>query len=611
MIRAANNAYYCNQDPLMTDNQYDILREYTQHAFPGNVAAEEGHTECAIVKNKVKLPYEMWSMDKIKPDTEALKKWKQKYSGPYVLSTKLDGVSGLYSTEGPKPMLYTRGNGKIGQDVSHLIPYLRLPKTPGLVIRGEFIVSKAIFNDKYADKFSNSRNFVAGVVNQKTADKEKYKDIDFVSYELIKPVGRPSGQFDFLMKENIEVAQMAEIDKAKLTNEALSELLIDWRDNYKYEIDGVICIDNNIYSRTTGNPDHAFAFKMVLSDQVAETKVLDVIWTASKHGLLKPRVQIDPVILGGAKIEYATGFNAKFISENMIGVGALIRIVRSGDVIPHILSVTQPADEPQMPSVPYKWNNTHVDIVLKSIDTDPVVREKVIVAFFKAIGVEGLKAGNVRRIIDAGYDTIADIIHMSKSEFYDVEGFKEKTVEKLYAGIHKAIDEASLPQLMHASNIFGRGFGTRRFQAILEAYPDILVSTLPEEEKEKNVNSVHGMAKKTSQQFIEELPDFVEWMHEVQLEDKLIYHTESPIENTGHPLYGKKIVTTGIDSKVKAMLTAKFKEIGAILDTSVKQDTYIVLVNNLDEDTQKAEKARKLKIPLVLIEKFVSSYNLY
>jgi NAD-dependent DNA ligase len=88
MIRNANDAYYCNNDPLLTDNLYDILREFTAEKYPDNEAVKEGHTKCNldIEKNKETLPYEMWSMDKIKPDTDALKKWKEKYTGPYVLS---------------------------------------------------------------------------------------------------------------------------------------------------------------------------------------------------------------------------------------------------------------------------------------------------------------------------------------------------------------------------------------------------------------------------------------------------------------------------------------------------------------------------------------------
>ena len=155
MLRQANNAYYCDSKPIMNDNEYDILRETTLSMYPENEAALEGHTNCNmdVDKKKVTLPYEMWSMDKIKPDTKALSNWQIKYTGPYVLSCKLDGVSGLYSTEGEEPKLYTRGNGKIGQDVSHLIPYLNLPKDKNVVLRGEFIIKKAVFETNYKEKF--------------------------------------------------------------------------------------------------------------------------------------------------------------------------------------------------------------------------------------------------------------------------------------------------------------------------------------------------------------------------------------------------------------------------------------------------------------------------
>ena len=105
---------------------------------------------------------------------------------------------------------------------------------------------------------------------------------------------------------------------------------------YEYEIDGVIVSDDKIYNRTQQNPEHAFAFKMVLSEQMAEAKVVDIIWNASKDGYLKPRVRIEPVKIGGVTIEYTTGFNANYIETNRIGIGAVIQLIRSGDVIPYI-----------------------------------------------------------------------------------------------------------------------------------------------------------------------------------------------------------------------------------------------------------------------------------
>ena len=374
MLKLAN-ILYRNFEPIMTDNEYDILQDYITEKYPSNQEAFK--IGAPIEKNKAHLPYEMASMDKIKPDTSALTNWVKQYTGPYLLSCKLDGVSGLYSTEGKTAKLYTRGDGKVGQDVSHLIPHLRLPKTKDIVIRGEFIIPKSIFESKYKTKFANPRNMVSGIVNQKTLN-ESVKDIHFVSYEVIRPILKPSEQMEFLVTQDVETVLHKNV--AKLSNELLSETLVQWRQTYVYEIDGVIVTDDKKYSRKSGNPEHAFAFKMVLSDQIAEAKVVDVIWTPSKDGYLKPRVQIEPINLGGVRIEYATGFNGAFINDNKVGIGAVIELIRSGDVIPHIRKVTTPAEEAKMPSVPYKWNATHVDVLLEDIDSDETVKEKVMSA---------------------------------------------------------------------------------------------------------------------------------------------------------------------------------------------------------------------------------------
>ena len=95
--------------------------------------------------------------------------------------------------------------------------------------------------------------------------------------------------------------------------------------------------------------------KMVLSDQVAEAKVVDIIWTPSKDGYLKPKIRIEPISLGGVKIEYATAFNAAFVETNKLGIGALVQLVRSGDVIPYIMKVSMPAENIKMPNEKYVW----------------------------------------------------------------------------------------------------------------------------------------------------------------------------------------------------------------------------------------------------------------
>jgi len=600
IIRIANAKYY-NQIPIMTDNQYDIIKEYIEHIYPNNAVITEIGAE--VERNKVKLPYEMASMDKIKPDTNILASWISKFIGPYLLSCKLDGVSALYTTKGTTPKLYTRGNGTVGQDVSHLIPFLRLPKTKNIAIRGEFIIPKQIFEQKYKTTFANPRNMVAGIVNHKHIS-QAVVDLHFVAYEVIMPELKPSEQIEYLGTINVESVLFQITDT--LSNEMLSNVLVEWRKTYKYEIDGVIVTDDNIYPRKSGNPEHAFAFKMVLSDQIAEAKVVDVIWTPSKDGYLKPRVQIEPINLGGVTIEFATGFNAAFIKDNNIGIGTTIELIRSGDVIPYIKSVIVPAEEPKMPTVPYKWNDTHVDIIIENALEDPTVKEKNITGFFRGIGVEGLSSGNITRLIKAGYDTVPDIIGMTEADFLTIEGFKGKMANKIYTGIQQKLQEASIINLMVASNIFGRGFSEKKIELVLNELPNILISDeSTKEEQIKLLASIKGMATKTAEAFVDKIDDFKEFLINCELQDKLYEQPKHKSVEQTHTLFGKSIVLTGTRDKT---IIQFLKNIGAIQASTVSKNTFLLVAKNKDEDTSKAEEARKLLVPIIDVEQFIQIY---
>ena len=610
IIIETNKAYY-NKKPVLSDNQYDIIKEYVERKYPDNEAIAK--VGAPIEKNKVKLPYEMPSMDKIKPDTNALTNWKSKYNSPYVLSCKLDGVSGMYSTEGDKPKLYTRGDGKVGQDISHLIKVLELPNHKDTVVRGEFIIPKAVFDEKYKEKFANPRNLVSGIINSKTLD-DKVKDLHFVAYEVIKPLIKPSEQMKILKELRHEVVMNKTVDE--LSNEMLSETLLDWRKNYDYEIDGVIVIEDKVHDRISGNPEYAFAFKMVISDQMAEAKVVDVIWSASKSGYLKPRVQIEPIKLGGVTIEYATGFNGKFIEDNKIGIGAVIQIIRSGDVIPYIKSITTPADKAKMPDVPYIWTDTHVDIVLENVADDITVREKNITAFFVELEVDGLSGGNVKRIMKAGYDTIPKILKMSKTDFEKVEGFKEKMINKVQEGIKEKVAGANLLKIMVASNMLGRGLGERKIKPILDKFPTILTTQESNEEKVTMLRTIDGIGPENAKSFVANIPAFLNFLKECELEDKL-NGTKSSLTNTlretsiketqdtSNQLYGKKIVMTKVRDKE---IIEHLNKVGGILEDNMKKDIFTLIVKSHEDVSNKTKYATENNIQIMTPEEFKEKY---
>lgn len=611
IITLANDEYY-NKKPLLTDNEYDIIKEFIEKKYPRNEVIQ--NVGAPVTKNKVSLPYNMPSMDKIKPDTNALTNWMNKYKGPYVISCKLDGVSGMYDCSTKTPHLYTRGDGKIGQNISGLLKHLKLPDANGFVIRGEFIIPRKKFEEKYKTSFANPRNLVSGIINSKTVD-EKIKDIHFVTYEIISPPLSPSQQLEQMQKLGFEVVQNRSL--SSLNNTLLSETLMDWRTSYLYEIDGIIVSNDKIYPRKDGNPEHAFAFKMVISDQMAEAKVVDVEWAASKSGYLKPRIRIEPVKLGGVTIEYCTAFNANFVESNNIGIGAVVQIIRSGDVIPHIKSVTTQAERPKMPSSAYHWNDTHVDIILDDVTTDETVLEKNITAFFVGLEVDGLSSGNVKRIIKAGFNSVPKILKMSRADFATVEGFKEKMVNKIYDGIKKKVQGASLVDIMAASNLFGRGIAEKKIRPIMEKYPDILTSNDTPQKKTELLLEVKGIGKEQSKLFVENIPRFLEFLRECELEQKLntsqaestVVEQPKPATETDkkNPLYGKKIVMTKIRDKD---IIAYLKTVGGIFEDNIKKDTYILIVKSKADVSNKTKFANDNNIhimePAEFKEKFMT-----
>jgi NAD-dependent DNA ligase/DNA polymerase/3'-5' exonuclease PolX len=613
MVAKTNEVYRnaaSDEDTLLTDPQFDILAEVLQKRFP-----KSDESDCIgapVERCKVKLPYGMYSMDKIKPNTGSVAKWESKMatlakkrgdSGKpsYVITAKLDGVSGLYTDEG-KPSLYTRGNGVEGQDVSNMISHIGLPSVAGAVVRGEFIFKKDVFEKKYAGKYANARNMVSGVVNsKKSADAAKYKDLDFIAYEVINPSMIPSEQIDFLKEHGFTtVASVGPVDK--LSNEMLSDLLTDWRKSYDYEIDGVIVTDNNIHPRKAKNPEYSFAFKMVLSDQLAETVIRQVIWTPSEYGYLKPKLEVSPVTIGGATIKYVTANNAKFVVDNKIGMGTVIMLERAGDVIPKVAEVLQPSHEPQMPTIPYVWNDSHVDIMLEKPSENPAVQLRNLAGFFSTIDVVGLGPGSAKKLFGGGFNTISKVVHATEEEMQTVIGKANGT--KIYESLHTVLPEVPMAKLMSASGIFGRGMGSKKIQHALDMFPGLL--NMPDGEVAAVVNKVEGFAAKSSQQFSSHLPAFKEFLADLGISKKSTYPASADPKADG-PLKGVKVVFSGGKyPEVEKSIVSAGGEVGS----SVSKHTSFLVLKDVYSTSGKAKKARELGVPIVTVKDLVKQLGI-
>ena len=622
LIKAAKYAYYNKGNAIMTDAEFDMLENKLGMGMSVGIAA---------IKNKAQLPYFAPSLDKIKPDTDALQKWMNKFKGPYVISCKLDGCSIILynantntntntNTEKTGMRMYSRGNGAVGQDISYLLPYLKgihsLPLN-GSCIRGELIMKKTTFESKYSQKYANIRNMIAGTLDRLDISPELLNDIDFVPYEVIHPIMKPSEQYNYLEQLGWNPVWYNKV--SNLTNNDLSMLLVSMRNNYEYEIDGIVVVNDSVYNRpktADKNPDNAFAFKMVLDDQQAEVIVSGVSWSPSKDGYLKPVVQYEPVIIKGAKCTNTTGFNAKFIAEHKIGIGAIVRIVRSGDVIPYLMEVIRPAVVSSMPDVgqfgTYHWNETGMDLVLDSLMENNDVICKNILHFFKKLEVKDLAEGNIVRLIEAGQNSVAKILAMSKTDWLKVRGFKDKMADKLYSGVYDAIQTASLVDLMSASNLFGRGFSDKKIGAIMLSYPQIfddINNGVNNDHLLQNLMNVPGIGEKSAELFIEGIGSFFEFLKESNLENKLGgVQVDDGVQVNAHNIYkNKNIVFSGFRDKELKKLC---EDNGLAVSDDINKNTIILVIKNEDSmtNTSKVEKAIKNNISILTVKMFHMQY---
>jgi NAD-dependent DNA ligase len=257
-----------------------------------------------------------------------------------------------------------------------------------------------------------------------------------------------------------------------------------------------------------------------------------------------------------------------------------------------------------MPTEAYTWNDTHVDVLIEDIGSNKTVQEKNLVAFFTEIDVDGLKAGNIKKLMDAGFDTVAKILVMTSDDF-KTAGFKT-TADKYVSNIEARIKDVDLVTLMSASGLMGRGIGLRKIKPVLEAFPDIMTSSEANDVKIGKIKTVSGIEQKTAQIFVDNIPKFISFVNESGLESKLNYvkKVEEKV-SIKHPLNGKKIVMSKIRDKE---IIEKLPLYGATLEDTMKKDIFVLIVKSKDDETSKTKYAVEHNIPIMTPDEFISTF---
>ena len=636
IISNAQKSYHEDGKPILSDKIYDILIEILENRDPDNALLSFVGSD--VVGEKSKLPYYLGSLDKVKPDSSKLNTWLKKYKGPYMITDKEDGISCLLVNKDNSTYLYTRGNGKEGTDISFIQKYIKLPNLnntknkyltdyESVAVRGELIISKENFK-KYEKKdndntgYSNARNMVCGVVRSGSFSNKKseslkdiefniLKDIEFITYELIYPRYKSSLQFEILKDINFKIVENSM--HVELNVKILQNILSERRKLSDYEIDGIVITDNNNHViNESKNPKHSIAFKMDTDDQIYDTEIIDIIWEPDCSGKLQPVAIIKEVTIGGAKINKAYANNARNVITKGIGIGAKIKIIRSGDVIPKILEVLQKV-KPTYPKEDFEWDKNKVHLVLKD-KNHPVVKLKCLIKFFNTINVSDFGEGTIKACYENGIDTIDKIITSSVVDFLKIPKIKDKKATKIYESIKKSIVEASLAQIISGTNIFGDLFGKTRIQLILNNIPGILNFTENSDIITQKISNIDSLKETTAMAFVENIENYKEFFKNSPELKKIVdekYNSKSvKNENTkiSKLLDGNHYLFSGIrDKKLEDLIK---NHCGIIPNSNkISNKITILIVNDINKKTSKVTSAEELNIPIMEINEFRKYIN--
>ena len=493
LLREASHAYYNGAPLKMSDEAYDGLLERLRELDPEHPYLEEVGAPPPAT-GAVKLPYPMPSLDKIKPGEDQLKRFLSNPGG-FVLSEKLDGLSALWH----KGKLYLRGDGLVGQDVSHIVAL----GIQGLVavdaaVRGELILPRS-------ERQALARSWVNGQLHQKTPDPAEIDKIRFVAYEIMASNLKRSVQFQWLQAHGFELPWFSVI--SPMTEMALATILQDRRQISPYDTDGIVVgLDTVPKSESTAakakNPKDCVAFKMPLADQSAETTVREVLWAPSPQGYLIPRVRFDPVRIGAATIEFCTGHNAKMIRALGVGPGAKIVIRRSGDVIPKLDRVICSAEPSFPPENTWEWiGSAESANHIRSTQAGDAETTAKLHHFLKTISIPGCGPATATALVKGGVHTVRSLWETPATKLSELLG--PKTGAALHTNLRSTLSSIDEITLMVASSKMPRTVGETKLTTLFAA------------ETNPGKWGVHlkpaGWTADSLEQFLSEFPKYMEW----------------------------------------------------------------------------------------------------
>jgi len=625
LLQKLSDVYYTETNPLVDDDVYDALYDVLKEREPHNAYFFQTGVKKPSNKDVV-LPYQMPSLNKIKPNEKTLERWFNTYTDTYIIMDKLDGISiQIHKNELGEIDMYTKKQTGMGTSKKHLLKYVVsdtiLNKIPNNTsIRGELVISQKDFKKlNHNDEFKNPRSMMSGLVNVDKLDTRIANKAQFIAYSIIHPRYKIGKQLAILTKWGFNTVWYEKLDNADNDSDNINsieakliKLLSERKAQSEFLIDGLVITDNSaIHEHSDTTPKYAIAFKMNMEENMKDAIVEEIEWSPTMYGYLQPVVRIKPIILdGNVTITYVSAHNARYVYDNNIGKGSIIKIIRSGDVIPYIVSIVKHNDTPDMPTIKYKWNETKIEIIVKNPTADILdkIQIKQNIHFFKTIKVKYLSDGIITKLHNAGYKTIIDILkasHTKDTELYDINGLGEKIILKIYEQIDKAFKKIKLAEFMAGSLQFGRGFGVRKLNAIIKKHPDIL--TIKQDIKQL-ILDIDGFSDTLADKFCANLDNFKKFMKSINkiYNIKNEQNEQNEQKQNNQLMINEIIVMTG---KRNNTIIEFIENNGGKIGSSVSKNTTLV-IHDGDINSSKMQKAKELNIKQMTTTEFIKQYKL-
>ena len=636
-LRAAGRAYYQESREIMSNFEYDklydelvSLEKETGIVVANSPTQNVGYeVVSALPKERHEKP--MLSLNKTK-SVEELADWLGGQTG--LLSWKLDGLTIVLTYQnGTLVKAVTRGNGEIGEVITaNAKAFVNVPLNISyqgeLILRGEAIIRYSDFekiNEQIEDvdaKYKNPRNLCSGSVRQLNSEITAQRQVHFYAFSLVKADGidfknSRKEQFEWLKTQGFEVVEYHEVTKetlpetVKMYSEAIAE--------NDTPSDGLVLLYDDIaygqsLGRTAKFPRDSIAFKW--ADEIQETKLLYIEWSASRTGLINPVAVFEPVELEGTTVSRASVHNISIMEALELGAGDRITVYKANMIIPQIADNLTRSGVRDIPEAcPVCGGQTEVRQIndVKSLYcTNPDCQAKKIKSFTlftsrDALNIAGLSEATLEKFIGVGMiHEYADIFHLDRhqEEIVEMDGFGQKSYDNLIAAAEKA-SHTTLPRMVYGLGVAGIGLANakmicRHFKNDFEAMRHATVEELVE---------IDGIGEVLAQAWTAFFSDGKNNAIVDHLLAELTFEAgdEESSEGADEAFAGMNFVITGSleHFKNRKELQELIERRGGKVTGSVTSKTNYLINNDVASSSSKNKKARELGVPILSEEEFL------